>query len=117
MSKEKKVLVLVIDPDKYRAFMKKRSGEQEVGACLLMAEFKAPDPLLAEFKAKVGSVFGHYTDDPEKSRVEVKIIAIPDSLEGEQIEKGKEYRVLILDDPEEEIEYRAMKMRQEGDGT
>lgn len=56
----------------------------------------SPGKLLAEFKAEVGSVFGHYTEDPKGDQVELKIVAIPDGLEGEQIEKGKEYHVLIL---------------------
>ncbi|MBE9572965.1 MAG: hypothetical protein IMF11_20260 [Proteobacteria bacterium] len=57
----------------------------------------SPGNLLAEFEAEVGSVFGHYTEDPKGSQVELKIVAIPDGLEGEQIEKGKEYHILILE--------------------
>ena len=56
-----------------------------------------PGNLLASFGAEVGSVFGHYTEDPKGDQVELKIVAIPDGLEGEQIEKGKEYHVLILE--------------------
>lgn len=57
----------------------------------------SPGNLLASFEAEVGSVFGHYTGDPKGNQVELKIVAIPDGLEGERIEKGKEYHILILE--------------------
>lgn len=93
----KKVLMIEDNDDSLNVAIHEIMKARTIRAARRFIEgYGSPSDLLASFEAEVGSVFGHYTEDPKGDQVELKIVAIPDDLEGEQIEKGKEYHVLIL---------------------